>query len=173
VKVRIRLALLAAILAVAFPSAALADDAPACLAPKGPPPNGQSLRGVSVGTRAVIRSADGTPVRVASLSYCVTGGGDFSLAFTPASDIVLVTSTADGDSVGPINPSSPAQSARMAFPKMRQLVRTAKSTVYRVDGRRQLLLGVANDRVTFVAAADRLLLGHPRKLAYYLRSLGF
>jgi hypothetical protein len=171
--VRTRLALLAAVLAVAFPSAALADDASGCLAAKGPPPDGQSLRGVHVGTRAVIRTADGTPLRAASVSYCVTGGGSFSLALTEASDVVLVTSTADGDSIGPINPTSPAQSARMAFPKMRKLIRTGTTTVYRVDRRRQLLLGVAGGRVTFVAAADRLLLEYPRKLQYYLRQLNF
>jgi len=173
VDVRIRLALLATILAVAFPSTALADDGSSCLAAKGPAPDGQSLRGVHVGSRAVIRTADGTPIRAASISYCVTGGGNFSLALTAASDVVLVTSTADGDSIGPINPTSPVQSARVAFPKMRKLVSTGKSTVYRVDRRRQLLLGVAGGRVTFVAAADRLLLEYPRKLQYYVRSLGF
>jgi hypothetical protein len=171
--VRSRLTLLATILAVAFPSPAVADDAPTCLAPKGPAPDAQSLRGVRVGTRAVIRTADGTPIRAASVSYCVSGGGTFSVVLTEASDVVLVTSTADGDSIGPINPTSPAQSARMAFPKMRKLVRTEKSTVYRVDGRRQLLFGVAGGRVTFVAAADRLLLEYPHKLRSYLRRLDF
>jgi hypothetical protein len=56
---------------------------------------------------------------------------------------------------------------------MRKLVRTEKSTVYRVDGRRQLLFGVAGGRVTFVAAADRLLLEYPHKLRSYLRRIDF
>jgi hypothetical protein len=160
-------------LAAAFPSAALADDAPACLASKGPSPDGQSVRGVRVGTRAVIRTADGTAVHPASISYCVTGGGDFSLALTGQSDVVLVASTAVGDSIGPINPTSPALAARMAFPKMRKLVRTDKTTVYRVDDRRQLLIGVSGGRVSFVAAGDRLLLDYAHKLGYYVKRLDF
>ena len=126
-----------------------------------------------MGARAIIRGADGSPLRVASVSYCVTGGGNFGLALTEQSDVVLVASTADGDSIGPINPTSPAQSARMAFPKMKKLIRTGTSTVYRVDGRRQLLLGVAGGRVNFVAAADRLLLEYPHKLGYYQKRLDF
>jgi len=171
--VRTRLTLLATILAVVFPSAAVADDAPVCLAPKGPAPDAQSLRGVRVGTRAVIRTADGTPIRAAPVSYCVSGGGTFSVVLTEASDVVLVTSTADGDSIGPINPTSPAESARMAFPKMRKLAKSGETAVYRVDTRRQLILGVADGRVNFVAAADRLLLEYPNKLGYYMRRLGF
>jgi hypothetical protein len=169
-----RLALLGAVLAAAFPSTALADDPPACLTAKGlPPPDSQSIRGVQVGARAIIKGADGNPLRVASVSYCVTGGGDFSFALTGESDVVLVASTADGDAIGAINPTSPAQSARIAFPKMKKLVRTEKTTVYRVDARRQLLLGVAGGRVSFVGAADRLLLEYPHKLGYYLRRLQF
>jgi hypothetical protein len=171
--VRYPAAVLLAVLAVAFPSAALADDAPACLAAKGPAADGHSVRGVRVGTRAVIRSADGTAVHPASISYCVTGGGDFSLALTEQSDIVLVASTAVGDSIGSISPSSPARSARLAFPKMRKLVRTDKTTVYRVGARRQLLIGVAGGRVSFVGAADRLLLDYPNKLGYYVKRLDF
>jgi hypothetical protein len=171
--VRTRIALLLAAMAAVFPSAALADDAPACLAAQGPAPDGQSIRGVHVGARAVIRGADGNALRVSSVSYCVTGGGNFSFALTEQSDVVLVASTADGDSIGPINPTSPAQSARMAFPNMRKITRTDANTVYRVDGRRQLLLGVAGGRVTFVAAADRLLLEYPHKLGYYLKRLEF
>jgi hypothetical protein len=172
--VRTRIGLLLAVLAAAFPSAALADDAPACLTAKGlPPPDAQSIRGVHVGARAIIRGADGNPLRVASISYCVTGGGDFSFALTDESDVVLVASTADGDAIGPINPTSPAQSARMAFPNMKKLVRTDKTTVYRVDSRRQLIVGVTGGRVSFVGAADRLLLEYPHKLGYYLRRLDF
>jgi hypothetical protein len=175
--VRTRLALLAAVAAAAFPSAALADDAPACLAAKGPDTDGQSVRGVHVGNRALIRDADGNPLKVNSVSYCVDGGGVFSFALSTESDVVLALSTADGDSIGPINPTSPAQSARMAFPKMKKLT-TAKggeidTAVYRVDSRRQLILGVADGRVNFVAAADRLLLEYPGKLGYYLKRLGF
>ena len=178
--VRSRIAVVLAVAAAVFPSAALADDppaadppAPSCLPSNGLPPDGQSIRGVRVGTRALIRTADGTPIRPSSISYCVTGGGDFSFALTELSDVVLVTSTADGDSIGPINPSSPAQSARMAFPKMKRIVRTDKTSVYRVDNRRQLLIGIANGRVSFVAAADRLLLEYPNKLGFYLRRLSF
>lgn len=170
---RTRLALLAAVAAAAFPSAALADDGPACLAAKGPSPDGQSVRGVRVGARAVIKDSNGNPLDVSSVSYCVVGGGTFSFALTHVQDIVLVTSTADGDSIGPINPTSPARSARMAFPRMKRLTRTADSVVYRVDDKRQLILGVAAGRVNFVAAADRLLLEYPHKLGYYLHRLGF
>jgi hypothetical protein len=59
----------------------------------------------------------------------------------------------------------------MAFPKMKKVVKTGANTVYRVDGRRQLLLGVAGGHVTFVAAADRLLLEYPHMLGYYLKRL--
>lgn len=170
---RTRLALLAAVAAAAFPSVALADSAPACLAAKGPAPGAQSVRGVHVGARAVITDSTGNPLDVSSVSYCIDGGGAFSFALTHQQDIVLVLSTAVGDSIGPINPTSPAPSARMAFPKMRKLTRAGATSVYRVDQRRQLILGVAAGRVNFVAAADRLLLEYPHKLGYYMRRLGF
>jgi len=170
--VRTRLALLAALAVAAFPSTALADDAPACLAAKGPDTDGLSIRGVHVGGRAVIRGSDGNPLKVSSVSYCVDGGGVFSFALDPDSDVTLALSTADGDSIGPINPTSPAESARLAFPKMKRLARTKSTAVYRVT-KRQLILGVADGRVNFVAAADRLLLEYPNKLGYYLRRLGF
>ena len=168
-----RLGLLAALVAAAFPSAALADDAPACLAAQGQAPDGQSIRGVHVGGRAVIRDSDGNPLKVSSVKYCVDGGGVLGFALTTESDVVLALSTADGDSIGPINPTSPAQSARMAFPSMKKLTKTGPTAVYRIDSRRQLILGVADGRVNFVAAADRLLLEYPNKLGYYLRRLGF
>jgi hypothetical protein len=178
------LALFAAFAAAAFPSVARADEpapaptqeeqpAPACLSPKGQAPDDQSIRGVRVGNRATIRSSDGTPLKVNSVSYCVQGGGVFSFALSTESDVVLALSTADGDSIGPINPTSPAQSARMAFPKMKKLTKNGPTAVYRVDTRRQLILGVADGRVNFVAAADRLLLEYPHKLGYYLKRLGF
>ena len=170
---RARLATLALVAAATFPSAAFADDAPACLTSKGTPPDSQSIRGVHVGGRAVIRDADGNPLKVSSVSYCVDGGGVFGFALSTESDVVLALSTADGDSIGDINPTSPAESARMAFPKMKKLPVNAKSAVYRVDTRRQLILGVADGRVNFVAAADRLLLEYPNKLGYYLKRLGF
>lgn len=177
-----RLAALAATLAAAaFPAAAMADDAPApdqqpepapaCLTGQGSVDDA-SIRGVRVGVRASIRDADGKPISVRSVSYCVDGGGDFSFALSRESDVVLVLSTARGDAIGPINPTSPAESARAEFPKMRRVVRTDTTSVYRIDSRRQLLLGVAKGRVTFVAAADRLLLEYPGKLGYYLRRLG-
>jgi hypothetical protein len=56
---------------------------------------------------------------------------------------------------------------------MKRLTRSGETAVYRVDRKRQLLLGVAAGRVNFVAAADRLLLEHPSKLRYYLRRLGY
>jgi hypothetical protein len=181
--VRLRLALVAAFAAACFPATALADDAPApadgqqstptCLAQKGGVASDQSLRGVRVGVRAQIRDADGKPLAVDSVSYCVDGGGDFGFALSQQSDIVLVLSTADGDSIGAINPTSPAQSARMEFPKMKRLTRAGGTTVYRVDTKRQLILGVAAGRVNFVAAADRLLLEYPNKLGYYMHRLGF
>jgi hypothetical protein len=158
--------------AAAFPSAALADDAPACLSAKGGAPDAQSIRGVHVGGRAVIRGSDGNPLKVASVSYCVDGGGVFGFALSTESDVVLALSTAEGDSIGPINPTSPAEAARLAFPRMKKLVRTGQTSVYRVDTRRQLVLGVADGRVNFVAAADRLLLEYPNKLGYYMRRLG-
>ena len=150
----------------------MADDAPACLSATGPASDGLSIRGVHVGGRAVIRGTDGNPLKVSSVSYCVDGGGVFSFALSTESDVVLALSTADGDSIGPINPTSPAESARLAFPKMKKLTRTGQTAIYRVD-RRQLILGVAGGRVNFVAAADRLLLEYPNKLGYYLKRLGF
>ena len=170
---RSRLALLVAVAAAAFPSSALADTGtPACLSAKGPTSDGQSIRGVHVGGRAVIRGSDGNPLKVSSVSYCVDGGGVFSFALSQESDVVLALSTADGDAIGEINPTSPAESARLAFPKMKKLARTRETSVYRVD-RRQLILGVADGRVNFVAAADRLLLEYPNKLGYYLKRLEF
>ena len=150
-----------------------APAAQACLAAAGGQAQDQAMRGVHVGVRARIRDADGKPLDVNSVSYCVEGGGDFSLALSKAQDIVLVLSTADGDSIGAINPTSPAMSARMEFPGMKKLTRAGATTVYRVDTKRQLILGVAAGRVNFVAAADRLLLEYPNKLGYYMRRLGF
>ena len=167
------MALLTAVVAAAFPSAALADDAPACLSAKGQAPDAQSIRGVHIGGRAVIRGSDGNPLKVSSVSYCIDGGGVFGFALSTESDVVLALSSAEGDSIGPINPTSPAEAARLAFPKMRKLVRTGQTSIYRVDTRRQLVLGVADGRVNFVAAADRLLLEYPNKLGYYMRRLGF
>jgi hypothetical protein len=56
---------------------------------------------------------------------------------------------------------------------MTKIIRTGGTTVYRVDTRRQLILGVAAGRVNFVAAADRLLLEYPNKIGYYMHRLGF
>jgi hypothetical protein len=126
-----------------------------------------------VGVRAVIKDADGNALNVNSVSYCIDGGGVFSFALSTQSDVVLALSTADGDAIGPINPTSPATSARMAFPKMAKVGKTGSTAIYRVDARRQLILGVAAGRVNFVAAADRLLLEYPNKLAYYVHRLGF
>jgi hypothetical protein len=184
-----RLALLAAVVAAALPSTALADDPPAqpppdqasppapdqpsCLAATGAAADATGIRGVHVGNRAVIKDANGNPMKVASVKYCVDGGGTFSFALSSDSDVVLALSTADGDAIGQINPSSPATSARMAFPKMKRLNKWGATAVYRVDSRRQLILGVAGGRVSFVAAADRLLLEYPNKLGYYLHRLGF
>jgi hypothetical protein len=182
-----RLALLAAVVAVALPSTALADDPPAqpapdqtsqpsqpsCLAATGATPDATGIRGVHMGNRAVIKDANGNPMKVASVKYCVDGGGTFSFALSSDSDVVLALSTAGGDAIGKINPSSPATSARTAFPKMKRLNHGGATAVYRVDSRRQLILGVAGGRVSFVAAADRLLLEYPNKLGYYLHRLGF
>lgn len=170
---RTRLAILATLVAAVFPSAALADDAPACLSATGQAPDAQSIRGVHVGGRAVITDSSGNPLKASSLKYCVDGGGMFGFTLTTDQDVVLALSTADGDAIGPINPTSPAESARMAFPKMKKLTKRGSTAVYRVDQRRQLILGVADGRVNFVAAADRLLLEYPNKLGYYLRRLGF
>lgn len=167
------MALLAAVAAAAFPSAASADDAPACLPAKAQAPDGQSVRGVHVGSRAVIKDSNGNPLDVNSVSYCVDGGGSFGFALAPQQDVVLVLSTAPGDSIGRISPTSPAPAARKTFPKMTKLTRSGATSVYRVDQRRQLILGVAAGRVNFVAAADRLLLEYPHKLGYYMRRLGF
>ena len=178
-----RLAATAALCAVVLwaPAAALADDPPADQAPPpGPsclPAQGSTddlgLRGVRVGVKADIRDADGKPLNVKKVDYCVEGGGDFGLALTQESDVVLVLSTSEGDAIGPINPTSPTQSARAQFPNMKRLWKTADATVYRVDSRRQLILGVADGRVAYVAAADRLLLDYPAKLGYYLHRLGY
>lgn len=170
---RTRLALLAALAAAAFPSSALAQEQSSCLPASGKPVDDRSVRGVRVGVRANIRDGSGKPLKVSSVSYCVVGGGAFSFALSRESDVVLALSTADGDSIGPINPTSPGASARMEFPQMKRITRAGATAVYRVDARRQLLLGVAGGRVTFVAAADRLLLEYPNKLGYYLRRLGF
>jgi hypothetical protein len=184
--VKSRLAILVAALAVVLPSAARADDPPAqqpdpaaqqpppaCLAATGTAPDATSVRGVHVGGRAVIKDANGNPLKVSTVKYCVDGGGTFGFALSTDSDVVLALSTADGDSIGPINPTSPAQSARMAFPDMKRLSKTGGTVVYRIDQRRQLILGVAAGRVNFVAAADRLLLEYPNKLGYYVHRLGF
>jgi hypothetical protein len=61
----------------------------------------------------------------------------------------------------------------MAFPKMKKLAKSGDTAVYRVDTRRQLILGVAEGGGNIVAAADRLLLEYPNKLGYYLHHLGF
>jgi hypothetical protein len=189
--VRLRLALIATLAAACFPATALADDAPApadaqpapaadtqpaapsCLQANGGAAGDLSIRGVRVGARASIRDADGRPLAANSVTYCVDGGGEFRYALSSEQDVLLVLSTANGDSIGLINPTSPAESARTRFPKMKRLTRAGATTVYRVDARRQLILGVAAGRVSFVAAADRLLLEYPNKLGYYMRRLGF
>ncbi len=131
------------------------------------------LRGVHVGGRATIRNSEGQPIKASKVSYCVDGGGDFSFALSKEDDVVLVLSTADGDAIDGINPTSPSESARMEFPKMRKIAKSGPTAVYRLDTKRQLILGVAGGRVNFVGAADRLLLEYPNKLGYYLHRLGF
>lgn len=170
-------AFLAALACAAFPVHAMADDQPApasppCIAAKGSV-DSTGVRGVHVGGRAVFRDANGNALKVKSVSYCVTGGGLFSFALSDESDVVLVISTADGDSLGQINPTSPAESARMAFPKMRKIAKSGTTAVYSLNAKSQLILGVANGRVNFVGAADRLLLEYPNKLGYYLHRLDF
>ena len=168
-------------LAAVFPAGAQAQEqtpAPAegeakCLPAKGKAVDAQSVRGVRVGVRASIRDHEGKRLDVTSVSYCVQGGGDFSFALSREADVVLALSTADGDAIGAINPTSPAQSARAEFPSMRRITKAGETVIYRVDRRRQLILGVAAGRVNFVAAADRLLLEYPNKLGYYMRRLGF
>lgn len=168
---RTRLAALAALAAalLAVPSVALADS---CLPAKGST-DSTGVRGVHVGVRANLRDADGKPLNAKKVSYCVQDGGAFSLALTHEQDVVLVLSTSVGDSIGPINPTSPDLSARAEFPNMKRIYKTPTSSVYRVDGKRQLILGVADGRVTYIGAADRLLLESPAKLGYYLKRLGF
>jgi hypothetical protein len=180
--VRTRLAPLVALAVALFPASALADDGPtpasgdqatvSCLTPKGTV-DGLSIRGVRVGVQANIRDANGNRLDVNSVSYCVDGGGEFSFALDRNADVVLVLSTADGDSIGPINPTTPAASARAEFPNMQKLTKTTAAAAYRVDSKRQLVLGIAASRVAFVAAADRLLLEYPNKLGYYMKRLGF
>jgi hypothetical protein len=154
-------------------SAPASDTPPACLPAKGATPDGTSLRGVRVGHRAVIKDSNGNALKVNSVSYCVHGGGVFTFALSPDSDVVLALSTARGDSIGTIEPRSSANAARAAFPKMTKVAKSGTGVVYRVDPRRQLIFGVAGGRVNFVAAADRLLLEYPGKLGYYLHRLGF
>jgi hypothetical protein len=168
---------------LALPARALADDSaqtppqsstdtpPSCLAADGTTTD-VSLRGVRVGVKAHIRDADGRPVSATRITYCVQGGGEVSLALTPESEVVLVASTAEGDSIGRVGPTSSARTARAEFPAMKKLIRTQHSTVYRVDARRQLILGIAGGRVAYVAAADRLLLEYPGKLGYWMKRLG-
>src|SRR5262249_30055429 len=147
---------------------------PHCLPAKPqPPPDATSVRGVRVGTKADIHDANGNPVKVAAVSYCVDGGGTFSFALDDDSNVVLALSTADGDDVGVIGARSSARAARKQFPRLKNLRSSGKTDVYRVDSGRQLVLGMAAGRVTFVAAADRLLLEYPNKLGYYLHRLGY
>lgn len=144
---------------VLLPAQAMASDG-GCLAKAGTV-GVRSIRNVRVGAQA--QFGDGA-AHVSSVSYCVEGGGTFSFALDPDERILLAASTAAGDAIGTVHPGGAAP------PKAQAAARSGSVEIDRV-AHRQIVYGVAGGRVTFVAAADELLLESPGKLAYWARRL--
>lgn len=160
------------------PAAASAQEQaeqPSCL-PKRDGVQALSIRGVRVGARARITGPDGRPLKASSVSYCARGGGDVSFALDSNDDVVLVMSTSADDMTGDpgaVGPGSPSWAARAVFPKMRRQYRSPRVAIYRTAPKSQVVLGLWDGQVRFVAVADRLLLDYRGKLGYYLERLGW
>jgi hypothetical protein len=156
----------------AFWAPACAGARPATTGSDCLPATGQvvsnSIRGVRVGSPAQVRDGNGNPLSARSVSYCVSGGGQFSYALDHSGAIVLVASTAPGDATGPMHPGA-RLSSRAA--RRRPLARSRALSLYRLDRHRQLVYAIAARRVVFIACADRLLLQAPGKLVYWIRRL--
>ena len=173
-----RIAALAAACALLAPAGASAQDPdpePGCLA-KRDGVKALSIRGVQVGARARVTGPDGRPLKASSVSYCARGGGELSFALDRNDDVVLVTTTSRDDmtgETGAVGPGSPSWAARAVFPRMQRHYRSPKVAVYRTAPGSQIVLGLWDGEVRFVAVADKLLLDYRGKLGYYLKRLGW
>ena len=135
-----------------------------------------SIRGVRVGARARVTGPDGRPLKASSVSYCARGGGDVSFALSAGDDVVLVMTTSPEDVTGDpgaVGPGSPSWAARAVFPRMKRHYRSPSVAIYRTAPDSQVVLGLWDGEVRFVAVADRLLLDYRGKLGYYLKRLGW
>ena len=165
----------AAVMAPTAASAQEPEQQRSCLPQRGGV-KALSIRGVQVGARARITAPDGKPLKASSVSYCARGGGELSFALNSNDDVVLVTTTSSDDMTGDpgaVGPGSPSWAAREVFPRMRRHYRSPRVAIYRTAPDSQVVLGLWDGQVRFVAVADKLLLDYRGKLGYYLKRLGW
>lgn len=139
-----------------------APQALACLPARGHVGR-DSIRGVHVGATAHL------PPKAVSAGYCVDQGGDVKFAVDREMAVVLVLSTAPGDRIRSFAPGTRASQ----LPALRHVGESRTADLYRIASSNQVLVGVTNRHVRFIAAADRLLLESRGRLSYWLARLGF
>jgi hypothetical protein len=132
---------------------------------------GRSIGRVSVrATRDLVGRRAGPPMRTARgvLRYCVKGGGSVLVAFDSKGRVSLAATTAKAHRRLGIGRGSSLKSLQRRFGGR---LRSSVPGVRRVSSgpSRQLLFGVRRGKVTFVAVADRSLLGSRSALRTQLR----
>jgi hypothetical protein len=132
---------------------------------------GRSIGRISVrSTRDLVGRRAGPPARTARgvLRYCVKGGGSVLVAFDARGRVALVATTAKGHRRQGISRGSSLKTLQRRFGRR---LRTAVPGARRVSSgpSGQLLFGVRRGKVTFVAVADRSLLGSRSALRTQLR----
>jgi hypothetical protein len=104
-----------------------------------------------------------------SFRYCVRGSrARVSAVFRHDGRVELITTTARGHGRGRVRPGAPARVVRRAYPRRRSMGRG----VVRAGHRSPHVIGIRRGRVRFVAVANRILRGNPRKLRRHLRIAG-
>jgi hypothetical protein len=104
-----------------------------------------------------------------SFRYCVRGSrARVSAVFRHDGRVELITTTARGHRTGRIRPGASRRAVRRAYPRRRAVGRG----LVRAGRRSPHVIGFRRGRVRFVAVANRILRGSPRKLRRHLRIAG-
>jgi hypothetical protein len=104
-------------------------------------------------TQEALTRAAGAPSRRArlALSYCVTGGGQVVIAFSPRLDARLIVATARGYRYRGVGPG---RRLRLARRKLGRLTRVGRG-LYLAGRSRRIVVGVRRGRVRYVGAVAR------------------
>ena len=124
-------------------------------------------------TRERVGARFGPPGRTARgvLRFCVTGGGKVLIGFSAKGRVQLAATTAKAHRRLRIGKGATERALRRTFGRR---VRSAGSGLRRIAGgpSQQLVFGVRRGRITFVAVADRALIGDRAALRRQLRRAG-